>query len=538
MKTRLFHGGLYRETLRRLRVPALVMLTLTTVFDLLWTLIAFFAFQFHVDPDYLEHQFSVYHGTLNLIPFVVPFVLMLAAFHYLTKRRDSDFYHSLPFTRTSLSLSMIAAVATWIAVIVVVPSVIIGIFPVVLMGTVPFGEALLTVGGCLAASLFMMSLCFLSIMISGNTVSTVFNVIILLFGPPLFVQSLIDMSTYNLNIVDSVPNVWSLSLLFPSTENYDWEWLGNYSSPLAWTFTLIATLLCFSSALWIGKRRPSETAGKASFHPLMQVVLRILLTMVCCLTAIWLLCDMYNSYSFNSLLEKLLTMLTVSLFLYVPPVVVYFLYELFTTRKLINLLKAIPWLGVVAVLNIACILCVPAASHNMLHFRPAPADVNSVSLTEISFRSVMPEYEEKYLEDYDITDAYDYYQETYGLDPKDSLFGVPFSEANEADTKYYAFESMYNESDCTKARLTDAASIGIACKALGTALDDLHGDCSVLEHARGKEWAVYNVTITYHTGVVSRARSVYITESELAVLLRAIAEQESLPTTAYDPLTL
>ena len=535
MKTHLFHGGLYRETLRRLRLPALVMLVLFTVFDLLFAFIRFLDYFFSPVSYDLHELFLSYHFTLTWVPFVVPFVLMLAAFHYLTKRRDSDFYHSLPFTRTSLSLSMIAAVATWIAVIVIVPSVIIAVFPVVLMGTVPFSDVLLTVGGGLAASLFMMSLCFLSIMISGNTVSTVFNVIILLFGPPLFVQSLIDMATYNLNIVDSVPNVWSLSLLFPSTENYDWEWLGNYSSPLAWTFTLIATLVCFSSALWIGKRRPSETAGKASFHPAVQVFMRILLTMVCCLAAIWLLYDMYTSSGFNSPLEKVLTLLTVSLFLYVPSVVVYFLYELFTTRKLINLLKAIPWLGVVAVLNIACILGVPAASHNILHFRPAPADVNSVSLTEISFRSVMPEYEEKYLEDYDITDAYDYYQETYGLDPKDSLFGVPFSEANEADAKYYAFESMYNESDCTKARLTDAASIGIACKALGTALDDLHGDCSVLEHARGKEWAIYCVTIAYRTGLITRSRSVYITESELAVLLRAVDRKEGLPPTHFRP---
>ena len=69
---------------------------------------------------------------------------------------------------------------------------------------------------------------------------------------------------------------------------------------------------------------------------------------------------------------------------YLFAVVVYFLYELITTRSAKQLLRAVPWLGVLAALNVICVVMIgivmPLAVNS---FEPTADSVDSISAAYI-----------------------------------------------------------------------------------------------------------------------------------------------------------
>ncbi len=496
--------GIYRETLRRLRLPALVMLVLVTVLDAFPLLMKIL----DEDFEYLS-EFSTVHPLLYAIPFVAPLLLTAMAFRFQTRRCDSDFYHALPYTRTTLSVSMLSAVATWCAAVVIVSSVTVALLCLAFPGGLTFALIALESTACLAACLFMTALSFLAVSLCGNTVSVIFTVFILLFAPQLISTTLLSGLVERVPILpysNAVLNLTQYNLLY-----------GGFDTIQAWVGTAVLTAICLGVGLWANKRRPSETAGSPTVTPALQIVLRLLLSLACCLPAIDIIIDTVGGYH---------TDLSEAAFLYLLAVIAYFLYELFTTKKAKNLLKAVPWLGVLALLNVLCVVLVSFAGSVIASFAPAPKQVRSVSLTALHYMEELEHYSNSFSVTYYNTSE----EKTYA------------TEQPALPTDYEAFYSYtlrYAKSDCGKVKLTDERSKEIVCSRLEELCDLLGKNNYNLQgkirlEGEGREWCVYQVEVAIRQGLVTHHRLLWLTDSELTHLLGEINKHAELPTCIYD----
>jgi len=212
---------------------------------------------------------------------------------------------------------------------------------------------------------------------------------------------------------------------------------------------------------------------------------------------------------------------------------VYFLYELITTRSAKALLRTIPWLGVLAGLNVICILlitflAIPLANN----YEPTPDTVDSISLTgNVTFYNMEDEGERLYWESYQ--DPYWVYENEYDLPTDEPLFDRYNYYYGYSEKSFYDWEAAYGESRCDGVRVTDPACIQAACKAFSTAKRDADSNRAanktILRKAYGTEWAVYEVVMEFHSGPFTRSRIVFLTETEYIALLNAINDIRPLP---------
>ncbi len=387
MKTPLFHRAMYRQTLRQFRVVGITMLMLFTVFEEFSLLVSgdWFPINFH----YGFVSFHNVHPSLIAIPYVVPFILTLFAFQFQSSRRESDFYHSLPITKKALSFTQITAVVTWSAIVVFGSSLVIGTTAMFchigdptsvaadeLVGVAAFiasyllpalGDIALKTLACFAACLFVTMLTFLSAQLSGNTISTALTTAILLAAPHFILFTLTDCYVGNVPILPSdyrysaSLNLGSYNLLY-----------GNSRSIAAWIVTLAMTVVLFLLGMRFASRRASETAGKAGSTNAVQIILRTLLALTCSMPAISTIID-----------DGFFVDFAVVGVIYLGVIAVYFLFELFTTRKPKALIGAAKWLLLVLLLNVMCIVGVNLAIDATYSYQPDPDEIESVSVVHI-----------------------------------------------------------------------------------------------------------------------------------------------------------
>lgn len=388
MKTSLFHRAMYRQTMRQLRVVGITMLILFTVFEEFSLLVS--DDWFPMDYHYGFASFSRVHPSLYAIPYVVPFILTLFAFQFQSSRRESDFYHSLPITKKTLSFTQIAAVVTWCAIVVFGSSLVIGTTALFchagditsiptdeLAGVAAFsapyllpalGDIALKTLACFAACLFVTMLTFLSAQLSGNTISTALTTAILLAAPHYILFTLTDCYADSISILPSdyrystSLNLGSYNLLY-----------GNSSSVAAWIVTLAMTVVLFLLGMRFASRRASETAGKAGSTKAVQIILRTLLALTCSMPAISTIID-----------DGIFVDFAIIGLIYLGVIAVYFLFELFTTRKPKALVDAAKWLLLVLLLNIVCIVGVNLAIDATYGYQPEPDEIDSVSVEYIN----------------------------------------------------------------------------------------------------------------------------------------------------------
>ncbi len=287
--------------------------------------------------------------------FVIVPVMCLSLFNFLTKRNSCDFYHSVPVKRGSLFLSFFASIMTWIVIMLTASSllglIIVGIAPnlsIVIPGIFIYYIQIL-VTSLLVAGGFL-----IAISLTGTTFTNFIIAMIVLFFPRIFIMATssiiqgmvpyIRMSSngllvnYNNNLLIS-----SIVKIIISGEA-DSVWI-----PII--YTLVLGIIYTVAAYFIFKKRKSEAAGNAAITHVLQLVFRLIASFTVCLVPCSLICSVIageRSLSGSNLFWIIA--------MFVFSVIVYFLYELITTRKLKNLLKAIPELGILVIINVVFIL--------------------------------------------------------------------------------------------------------------------------------------------------------------------------------------
>lgn len=367
-RTQLFSRHLYAEGLRRLRVPALAVGILAVTLSVLIPLI----FWFSLASDYGTPNYYRYHISHLLTAPVLPAMMaaapifMIAVFSFQFRRRDSDFYHALPYTRPCLFVSFAAAALSLLFALEALSGglslLIWALCPHV---TLVASDIFPTVGAVWLGTLVTAGVAAIVLSLAGTGLTALYQFCNLALTPRLFLF-LIERS---LNTLDGGAWISWDSASFP-TKFLAFEWSAPYGVFWEWVshstrlcavpqcfkpgnilYNLAVALILLGVAAYLFSRRKSEVAGHSAPGRGLQVFFRILAAMPLGLVTAWVLAEIGLSYGYV-LIPAVLCLL------------VYLLYELLTTKRGKNMLRALPWTGVLAGICLLPIL-IGAASNSI-----------------------------------------------------------------------------------------------------------------------------------------------------------------------------
>lgn len=375
-----FDLGLYIEGLRQLRVTGIIGL-ISMVGIMLIMLISL--------GEYTLDEPRQFTG-LNYMPWLIlAFVgfmplMMLQMFHFMNKRNASDLYHSLPHTRSTIYLSLTAAVVTWVLALIfaTVLTGMIGAWVMPERIALSYSTLLPWILYCISASILVGG----AIMIAKGLTGTLLNSIVLtgliLFLPRFLLSLFIGTIESNPIFASCISNSFTANTINPvvgmvfAVFGMDYRMnVGELAIHIpAIIYGFVLGLIYFAVGGFLFCRRNSETASQSAPNRLMQAVYRILVAMTMCSVVIALLFVEIYLYSYDDM------QIYPYVIGYLAIIFVYFLYELLTTHRLKNLVKAIPTLGIIAVLNVIMYFGLVGIYNSAMNFRPAPDEINSVTV--------------------------------------------------------------------------------------------------------------------------------------------------------------
>ena len=378
MKNKIFSRGIYAEGMRRLRIFGLIVLSVGLLAEIAPPLIQRLDNSKYIGTGYMGTPdtvgfFAVCYALPVIVLAVVPLMTLLL-FASFDRRAYCDFCHSLPYTRPCIFISSVAAVLTWtVGLMLMCGAAGVGIrlampqyYAVSFAG---YGMYILT---ALLTALYM---CF-TVTLAASLTGTVFSNITLAALILAFPRFMLWMVTNQIN--DNLPllcgNAYT-PVLSPRYNPAVSMFLNSYGVDRTLTdrgpiiYSAVIVVLYAALSLFFFVRRKSEQAGSPAPGKFTQAVVRVCLAMM------------------PATLGTLLVMNGETYFgtaLYILAVIVYFSYEILSTLKWKNIVRSLPALGAVVVLNLAVFGIITCATTVAKNYRPEAEDVSSVRIMNLT----------------------------------------------------------------------------------------------------------------------------------------------------------
>ena len=406
MKKTWFDGRLYLQGLKRLRLIGLAMAILFITVAVLVPLTTWIQtanrMQYvdeYYDPMYDSSYDSMYGEEDSLqepkikevenrrliIPVLVASylapVFILLIFSYLNRRSESDFYHAIPYTRVCVYTSFVAAAMTWVLAILIASSLAAGLFWTLCpYTTYSFGGLIGEMLLCCLNATFLASFATVGVSLMGTPMTGV-------------IATLLSLCSWRVIVGFAYLSMEDILVIAPAEEIWGGYLTPNWILPIGLAFekettasivyAAIVALLIFAVGGLLYHLRRSETAGRSVPGRLLQVVCRLLITLPSALCLTYMIIGG--------------TEITSLLILFVVTLLVFYLYELLTTKSARSMLRATPWLGV---LVLACLIFTGAvfAGKAVICKEEIGEDrIGEVGITNASIRG----YEELAISDYE-----------------------------------------------------------------------------------------------------------------------------------------
>ncbi len=376
-KNQWFSLKLFWESFRQLRligIVSLILLSLSTI------IISMDAVKQISGNQYVTSQlFSAtsLHLLLVAVFYAVVPIMMLVAFHFLNQRNGSDFYFAAPVKRECLYLSILSAVLVWSLLLILGSTAVSLLCSLIFRNfyTINLLSFWAFMFNAFAGSVFVAGV-FAIAMVATGTVFTNIVVALLLIVMPRILITLLTSSVDNVPYIgqDSLPMILNTSYNVVSGSAlsiFSSSRISSLTDISAGIYTVCVGVIYAAIAGLIFHFRKSESAGKSAPNRTLQAIYRLsialLVTLPCC-------AQIYSAIQYDG-------SLSFSCFvLYVIAIVVYFLYELLTTKKAKNMLRAAPGLLILAVLNVAIVGEQLLVYRTEVNFAPQAAKIDSVQI--------------------------------------------------------------------------------------------------------------------------------------------------------------
>lgn len=410
MRKSVFSKDLFVEALRRSRVVLFIFAGLMILSQFITPLIsglsemqdrAFIAQSGAETIGVTEICAPMIIYTLILAP-----VMMLVVFNAFDRRNSSDFYQSLPYTRICIaftwSLSVIITCAVFVITGCALGYMSYVFFPdVYILNTAGLWDIMLSF---LAASVFAVGSLLIAVSVTGTVLSNIVTALLVIYLPRILLVIEKEIITQRLsNLVEweyfaSFLNVdWNVYVSGPFSilssayyGTYLGSWIGNWGKDL---YTLALGLAYFALGIWLFNRRKSETAGTSASSRTVQAVIRIALTFTVSTIGTMLLA--VGNYSFIAV---------TAIIMYVLALIVFFAYEIITTKKWKNLVKAMPSLLIVVALNLIMVIAAFFSRGAVLNRTVTAEQIDSVSVISYGYNRTIVNYNQLYWNETEIGD--------------------------------------------------------------------------------------------------------------------------------------
>ncbi len=350
VSTSFFNFRLFLEALKRLRVVGLGSAILALTASALVPAVTWIEHGSYTRTDVYEMDTQFLCVPAGVMVFLAP-LFFAVLFSFLQKRKESDFFHAIPYTRTCVYVSFVTAALTFVWAIQIACGLVSGI----LWSMIPRLAA--DIGGMIAyvaismlAAAMLSAFMMLALTVSGTGGSCA--LLFLLFAGFVRVVCAIFLGCMETFYIIDANGMWDNSVLSPiwflpiNIFFYLVETTVStvtLYSPANILYSLTVTVAVFAFAGLLYNHRKSEMAGNPAPGVRTQALFRILFT------------------TLPALLIPLLLITggaegAIMLVLVVGVLLVYFLYELITTKRPKNLLKIFPGLGIVAGACVAFLL--------------------------------------------------------------------------------------------------------------------------------------------------------------------------------------
>lgn len=373
MKKKLFSVKIYLEGLRQTRVAGLFLLIATVLVSALGPLASFATSLLYESYDFVD--LSDFTPWLILFMFVGPIVLTMRLFSFLNKRNGSDFYHALPCTRTCMLTSFSLSVITWLAGTILL-TILSNAYLYTVCPNTYIHWSFIPYSFCtyFAGSLLVFAVMLVAKSITGTGFSNIVVGALIGFGPRIFTSAFVSVLTEMVPIVDMSGMGFFLDTAYNIPVNIVMEFFGltfdstvfGYVPGIIATFVL--AVLYFLLAALLLKYRKSETAQKAAPNKVLQHIIRCLITIPITLVIPVTILQIGWIDFFSFMVIGFVAVL------------IYFGYELLSTKKVKNLLYALPVFGAVILFDILFGVALVGASEAALMV-PDVSDVKSVHVS-------------------------------------------------------------------------------------------------------------------------------------------------------------
>ncbi|MBO5778803.1 MAG: hypothetical protein J6R82_04460 [Clostridia bacterium] len=373
--SKFFSFKLYREGIKKSKLVGLTGTVITAALCALIPLVQI------LTPRHYGTGSTPSTSVVGVVEFAIPLLLLLpfapllvsTMFNYLNKRNESDFYHSIPFTRPCVYFSFLAASFTWVVIALTASLTVTSLLwlgvrytaysiltPIVLFTTY------------FLASLLLAAFMAVAMTLTGTNISNAL-IFVLLFGfvrlsGAFFIMAL--ENEYPILVTALTPARllsmdYSLPMaLFNSAIGGGANIFSNYG---VWIYTAILSIALIAAGCYFYTKRRSEMAGQSAPNRMLQHVYRCAITLpMAFITAFILILD---GFEFTVLL--VMTVLTL---------ILYYLFEIITTKKLINCISATPYLLVVLAGGILFGVSIPVAGNVALNYTPDADEIKSISM--------------------------------------------------------------------------------------------------------------------------------------------------------------
>ncbi len=322
------------------------------------------------------------HPALFAVFYLFVPLMTILAFRFLDKRNESDFYFSAPFTRECLFLCRLCAVLSWTVILILGSSAVSVIsFRVLCSQVILNGESFwFYLFNTFAACVFAAGAFCIAMSITGTLFSNIMVATLLIFVPRILIfvvtNSLRDIPfvfTRSLPLVlDSSWNVFTHPVFQFVNVHSNQDSAMLQTAPAA-IYTLCVGIFYSAVGCTLFHLRKTENAEKPAPNKRLQAIFRIMLslafTLPCCAT-------LFGQLSFGQ------NELLIYVVWYSAAIVVYFLYELLTTKKLRRLLPIAPGFLIVLALNGIVIGSMSITYHSEINFTPNENQITRVNIQE------------------------------------------------------------------------------------------------------------------------------------------------------------
>lgn len=375
---RFFNVKLYLEGLKKVRLVGIISAIAVLIANASIPLYAIL--NGHKSETSTPVSSSMFCVPMLLILFLTPF-FFLSMYSFLNKRNESDFFHSIPYTRICVLISFLASIFTWIWGIILASCVLTGILwaiapSFVLVPTVIF----FNFGIYAAVSLYIGAFMLVAMTLTGTTTSNIAIACVLMFWfrfISVLVVAALEITIPIFNIDFSLLRFLSFSYWLPSAVLCSFYNPAIYSSASLWIYSALVTIILYGIGIYLYCVRKSEVATKSAPNKKLQRVYQVVFALPFVLLACLMLM-MGSTAGFTILL----------LF----AVVIFYLYDLITTKNIRSSIRSTPMLLVLALCGGLFIGGSYLTRESVLEGNYSPEEIQSVRTYE--YASIMDMFDE------------------------------------------------------------------------------------------------------------------------------------------------